>query len=47
MGEEHNVIGDNPQVVTRLHHQLKAFADEIAGNRRPAAFVDDPRPLSK
>jgi len=47
IGEKKNVLKANPKVVKRLNGHLKAFAKDIAENSRPAAFVKDPRPLSK
>nr|WP_236621188.1 sulfatase [Rhodopirellula sallentina] len=45
--ENENVIESHPDVTARLHAQLEAFAKDIAENSRPAAFVENPRPLSK
>lgn len=47
MGEQENVIQSNPEVVQRLEQSLIAFAADIAENSRPAAFVENPKPLSK
>ena len=47
IGEKNNVIKSNPEVVKRLNGHLKAFAKDIADNSRPAAFVENPKPLSK
>ena len=47
IGEKDNVIKSHPKVVARLSGLLKAFAKDIADNNRPAAFVEDPKPLSK
>ncbi len=47
IGEKNNVIKSNPVVVQRLVRHLKAFAKDIADNSRPAAFVENPKPLSK
>lgn len=47
IGEKNNVINSNPEVVQRLNAHLKAFAGNIANNSRPAAFVQNPKPLSK
>ena len=47
IGEKKNVIQSNPQVVERLKGYLSAFANDIAENSRPAAFVKNPKPLSK
>ena len=47
IGEQKNVIQANPQVVQRLERHFKAIAQDIADNNRPAAFVENPKPLSK
>jgi len=47
IGEKTNVIKSHPEVVQRLNGHLKAFAIDIAENSRSAAFVDNPKPLSK
>ncbi|MGB7326769.1 MAG: sulfatase [Rubripirellula sp.] len=47
IGERANVLKANPQVALRLKTDLDAFAADIAQNSRPAAFADNPRPLSK
>lgn len=47
IGETKNVIKSHPDVVKKLHQYLKEFASDIADNSRPAAFVDNPMPLSK
>ena len=47
IGEKKNVIESNPEVVQRLVRYLKEFAKDIADNSRPAAFVENPKPLSK
>ena len=47
IGEKSNVIKSNPEVVRRLGRHLKAFARDIADNSRLAAFVENPKPLSK
>lgn len=47
IGEKTNVIKSHPEVVQRLNGYLKAFANDIAENSRSAAFVDNPKPLSK
>ncbi|MEO1527038.1 MAG: sulfatase-like hydrolase/transferase [Planctomycetota bacterium] len=46
IGESTNVIASHPDVVRALDHQLKEFAKDIVGNSRPAAFVEEPSPLS-
>ena len=47
IGETSNVIKRNPTVVTRLSKYMADFAKDIAENNRPAAFVENPKPLSK
>ena len=47
IGEKENVIQSHPDVVKRLNQYLKVFANDIASNSRPAAFVENPQPLSK
>ncbi|TWT84718.1 Arylsulfatase [Planctomycetes bacterium CA13] len=47
IGENKNVITSHPEVVRRLQQHLKAFAKDIADNSRPAAFVENPKPLAK
>ncbi len=47
IGEKVNLIESNPEVAQRLEWHMQAFAKDIADNSRPAAFVDNPRPLSK
>ena len=47
IGESKNVIKSHPEVVKKLNQHLKDFAQDIAENSRPAAFVENPRPLSK
>ena len=47
IGERTNVLKSHPDVVKRLMGHLKVFADDIAENHRPAAFVADPKPLAK
>lgn len=47
IGERNNVVKSNPEVVQRLSGHLKAFAKDIADNSRPAAFVENPKPLRK
>nr|WP_315853749.1 sulfatase [Novipirellula artificiosorum] len=47
IGEKENVVKSNPDVVRRLNEYLQTFAKDIADNSRPAAFVDNPKPLAK
>ncbi len=46
IGEMNNVIESHPEVVKQLNKRLHAFAKDIANNSRPAAFVENPQPLS-
>ena len=46
IGETTNLIKSHPEVVKRLQTRLQAFAKDIADNSRPAAFVENPKPLS-
>lgn len=46
VGEKSNVLKANPEIAKRLTTMLSAFAKDIANNNRPAAFVDNPKPLS-
>ena len=47
IGENKNIIVTHPEVVKRLKMHLKAFAQDIPENSRPAAIVEDPKPLTK
>jgi arylsulfatase A-like enzyme len=47
IGEKKNVIKSNQKVVQRLERYLKAFAQDIADNSRPAAFAANAKPLHK
>lgn len=46
IAEKNNVIKSHPEVVDRLQGQLRLFTQDIADNSRPAAFVENPKPLS-
>ena len=46
IGEKTNLLKSEPEVVKRLMDYLKAFEQEIASDIRPAAFVENPKPLS-
>ena len=46
IAEKDNVIKSHPEVAQRLHGLMKAFAKDVAENNRPAAFVENPKPLS-
>ncbi len=47
IGEKKNVLKSHPEVAKKLNKRLKEFAEDIANNSRPAAFVKNPKPLSK
>lgn len=47
IGEKNNVLESNQEIATRLLGYMQAFESEIAMNSRPAAFVDNPKPLTK
>lgn len=47
IAEKTNLIEANPEVVKKLNGMLKTFAKDIKENSRPAAFVENPKPLSK
>ena len=45
--EKTNLFKSHPEIVKNLNARLKAFAKEIAANKRPAGYVENPKPLSK
>lgn len=47
IGEKNDVLSEHPEVADRLRTYVKAFEKELAQNSRPAAFVENPVPLSK
>lgn len=47
IGEATNLLEDHPDVVEKLVGYVTGFEKELAGNSRPAAFVDNPKPLAK
>lgn len=47
VAERKNVIKVHPEITKRLLGYLKVFQKDIAENQRPAAFVENPVPLSK
>lgn len=47
IGETTNVLAEHPEVARRLRGHVKAFQDDLSQNSRPAAFVDNPKPLAK
>ncbi len=46
VGEKTDVLAKHPAVEKRLLSLVKAFEKELSENSRPAAFVEDPKPLS-
>ncbi len=47
ISESKNVMEENREVVDKLLSYVDEFQNDIEKNNRPAAFVDDPKPLSK
>ena len=47
IGEEKNMLKQQPEVAERLLDYLETFDKEITENIRPAAFVENAKPLSK
>ena len=47
IGEKTSVLADHPEVAERLRSYVRAFKEDLAENSRPAAFVDNPKPLAK
>ena len=47
IGEARNVLKGNQAVAKRLMSYITAFQEDISQNSRPAAFVDNAKPLSK
>lgn len=47
VGEKINVLAQHPKIAERLLSYVKAFEAELAQNSRPAAFVAEPKPLTK
>jgi arylsulfatase A-like enzyme len=47
IGEKTSVLADHPEVAERLRGYVRAFEKDLAQNSRPAAFVDNPKPLAK
>ena len=47
IGEKTNVLKGHPQIVERLQGYIDDFVKDIAENSRPAAFVENPKPLTK
>ncbi len=47
ISEKNNVMAENQAVVDELLSYIREFQKDIKDNNRPAAFVDNPKPLSK
>lgn len=47
MGETKNVIEGQDSVVARLMEYIEAFNKDMSQNIRPAAYIENPQPLSK
>ena len=47
IAEKTNVLAEHPEIAERLLSYVKAFEAELAQNSRPAAFVENPKPLTK
>ena len=47
IGEKQNVLKANPDIVRRLQNHLQTFTNDISKNSRPAAFLENAKPLSK
>ncbi|MGJ8676696.1 MAG: sulfatase family protein [Akkermansiaceae bacterium] len=46
IGERENILALNPEAAARLCAYVKAFEIDLAQNSRPAAFVENPVPLT-
>jgi arylsulfatase A-like enzyme len=47
ISESINVLNENPQIATQLLGYIKEFQEDIKINNRPAAYVENPKPLIK
>lgn len=47
ISEKTNVLENHPEIVSTLLNVAKEFEKEISANTRPAAFVQNPKPLKK
>ncbi|QDT08288.1 hypothetical protein [Planctomycetes bacterium K23_9] len=45
ISEKHDMLADHPNVVASLRASIETSQNQLAENSRPAAFVDDPKPL--
>ena len=46
IGEKKNRLGQHSEIAEELLEAAKTFTKEVEANRRPAAFVEDAKPLS-
>ena len=46
IAERHNVIDQHPEVAKRLTQLATAFTKDLSENIRPAAIVENPKPLT-
>ena len=46
IGEKTNVLAEHPEIEERLLSYVKAFEEDLAQNSRPAAFVEEAKPLT-
>jgi arylsulfatase A-like enzyme len=47
ISESINVLNENKQIATQLLTYIKEFQEDIKNNNRPAAYVENPKPLIK
>tara|TARA_R110002096_G_scaffold432198_1_gene648492 strand:+ start:3172 stop:4587 length:1416 start_codon:yes stop_codon:yes gene_type:complete len=47
IGEKKNLAANHPEIVQHLKAAMQGFEEEMEANRRPAAFVENPVPLTK
>lgn len=47
IGEKNDVLAERPEIAERLRSYAQTFETELAQNSRPAAFVENPKILSK
>jgi hypothetical protein len=45
IGEKNNVASQHPDTVKRLRNLLQQHVDDLERNSRPAAFVENPKPI--
>jgi hypothetical protein len=45
IGENHNIASRHPDTVKRLQNLLERHVDDLEKNSRPAAFVENPKPI--